>query len=50
MIGKVNKLIKGLVTNKKFMNCFIISIIYSLMATFICCFIFNHLPDKYRAI
>ncbi len=48
MTGEVNKLIKGLVTNKKFMSCFIISIIYSLMATFICWFIFNHLPDKYR--
>ncbi len=50
MIGKLINLIKGLVTNKEFMSGFIVSTIYSLIATFIFWLIFNHLSDKYKAI
>ncbi len=48
MIGKIINRIKGLVTNKGFISRFIVSTIYSLIATFIIRFIFNRLPDKYR--
>jgi len=48
MIGKIINRIKGLVKNKGFISRFIVSTIYSLIATFIIRFIFNRLPDKYR--
>lgn len=48
MIGKIINRIKGPVTNKEFISRFIVSTIYSLIATFIIHFIFNRLPDKYR--
>jgi|GEM_PF-2904200 hypothetical protein len=50
MIGKVINIIKGLVTNKEFMNRTISSIIYSLIATLLFGIIFNHLQDKFREI
>lgn len=48
MIGKIINRIKCLVTNKAFISRFIVSTIYSLIATFAIKFIFNRLPDEYR--
>lgn len=47
MTGKIINRIKGLVTNKGFIGRFVVSTIYSLIATFIIKFIFNRLPDRY---
>ncbi|SEU08261.1 Uncharacterised protein [Lacrimispora sphenoides] len=48
MVGKIINRIKCLVTNKEFISRFIVSTIYSLIATIAIWFIFNRLPDEYR--